>query len=309
MLALVPPAATLMEIKIGEVLEVSKRELNLSPPCFREMDFKEKSESECMALLSKIFLAPDALISKFAPNGWERSPFFAAKYPSPQERYERSLQMHRNIKSLAQKAGRSLPEPRLEDFENEPPPVSDSPLEDLLDLLGDCVWSVFSENHDVVAPDGAVYHLGSWRGSGGFIADFINEHYPVNGKYGYLDFYMGLLHEEDRAKCSLIFSHIFEVLKQEGCDWRYSFPGMGIVSFAQPPQTDADPTTYDPAAAMQAEMEYETKQREIADLQARLDKEREEAMEAARYQPPPPVVQVYRDVFGKWPEGWVASNE
>lgn len=255
--------------------------------------------------MSKIFLSPDALMMKFAPEGWGHSSLFAAKYPSPQERYERNLQMHRNIESLAQKAGRSLPEPRLEDFENEPPPVSESPLEDLLDLFGDCVWSVFSENHDVVAPDGAVYHLGSWRGSGRFIADFINEHYPVNGKYDYLDFYMGLLYVEDRVKCLPVFLHIFEVLKQEGCDWHYSFPGTGIVSFVQPPETNTDPTTYDPAAALQAEMEYEDKQREMADLQERFDKMREEEMEAARYKAPPAAVQAYRDVYGRWPEGWV----
>lgn len=293
----------------NSLTEFSKSERIVFSNRLADMEYIEKSKAECTALLSKIFLPPDALISKFAPDSWERSSLFVAKYPSPQERYERNLQMHRNIESLAKKAGRSLPEPRLEDFENEPLPISESPLEDLLDLLGDCVWSVFSENHDVLAIDGAVYHLGSWRGSGRFIADFINEHYPVNGKYGYLDFYMGLLYDEDRAKCASIFRYIFEVLKQEGCDWRYSFPGTGVVSFAQPPQAGADPANYDPAAALQAEMEYEAKQREVADLQARLDKEREEEMEAARYKAPPAAVQAYRDIFGKWPEGWVVDNE
>ena len=105
-----------------------------------------------------------------------------------------------------------------------------------------------------------------------------------------------------------MFVHIFEVLKQEGCDWHYSFPSLGLVSFAQPPDTGSDPATYDPAKAMQAEMEYEAKQREIADLQARFDKDREDAMEDARYQPPPAAVQAYRQVYGRWPEGWVVEN-
>lgn len=179
-----------------------------------------------------------------------------------------------------------------------------SPLEDLLHLLGDGVWSVFSENHDVIAQDGSVYHLGSWRGSGRFIADFINEHYPVNGKYRYIDFYMGLLYDEDRTKCSPVFRHIFEILKQEGCDWQYSFPEIGMVSFDQAPQVPTDPANYNPAKAMQAEMEYEVKQREMADLQARFDKDREDA----RHQLPPAVVQAYWEVYGKWPEGWVVGN-
>ncbi len=269
------------------------------------MQVKGKSGKECKGLVEKIFLPPELLLEKFAPNGWEASPLFAAKYPSPQERFARCLQMHRNFESLAKKAGRPMPEPNLEDFENKPLQISAAPLKDLLDLLGDCAWSVFSENHDVIAPDGSVYHLGSWRGSGRFIADFINEHYPVNGKYDYLDFYMGLLHEEDRTKCSPIFRHIFEVLKQEGCDWRYSFPEIGMVSFDQAPQVPTDPANYDPAKAIQAEMEYEAKQREIAELQARFDKDREDAMEDARYEPPPAAVQVYWEVYGKWPEGWV----
>ncbi len=270
------------------------------------MERQEKSEAECNALLRKIFLASDALLAMFAPQGWEHSPLLAAKYPSPQERYERSLQMHRNMQSLSQKAGRSYPEPHLEDFEKESLPISNAPLEDLLDLVGDCVWSIFSENHDVVASDGSIYHLGSWRGSGHFIADFINDHYPVNNKYGYLDFYMGLLYDEDRIKCLPVFRHIFEILKQGDCDWHYSFPGVGVVSFAQPPQANADPATYDPATALQAQMEYEAQQRDIADLQAKFGKAREEAMEEARYKSPPATVQAYWEIFGRWPQGWVA---
>ena len=223
------------------------------------MQVNEKSEKECKALLEKIFLPPEMLLEKFAPNGWELSSLFTTKYPTPQERYERSLQMHHNFESLAQKAGRPMPKPNLEDFENEPLQVSGAPLEDLLDLLGDGVWSVFSENNNVIAPNGALYHLGSWRGSGRFIADFFNEHYPVNGKYRYIDFYMGLLYEEDRAKCGVIFRHIFEVLKEEGCDWRF-------------------------------------------------DQERRDDLEDARYEPPPAVVQVYWEVYGRWPEGSAVEN-
>jgi len=204
------------------------------------MQVNEKSEKDCKALLEKIFLPPEMLIAKFAPNGWELSPLFTAKYPTPQERYERSLQMHRNFESLAQKAGRPMAKPNLEDFENESLQVSGTPLEDLLNLLGDGVSSVFSENNNVTAPNGAVYHLGSWRGSGGFIADFINEHYPVNDKYRYIDFYMGLLYEEDRAKCGVIFRHIFEVLKEEGCDWR----------FDQERRDDLEDARYEPPPAV-----------------------------------------------------------
>ena len=72
----------------------------------------------------------------------------------------------------------------------------------------------------------------------------------MNDKYRYIDFYMGLLYEEDRAKCGVIFRHIFEVLKEEGCDWRF-------------------------------------------------DQERRDDLEDARYEPPPAVVQVYWEVYGR----------
>ena len=93
------------------------------------MQVKEKSAIECNALLEIIFLPAERLFAKFAPNGWEASPLFTAQYPSPQERFERNLQMHRNFESLAEKAGRPMPKPKLEDFENEPLQISAAPLE------------------------------------------------------------------------------------------------------------------------------------------------------------------------------------
>ena len=59
------------------------------------------------------------------------------------------------------------------------------------DVIGMALWDVFSDNHDVVGPDGVAYHLGSFRGSARFIAETLNEIYDLGQRYTYLDVSMG----------------------------------------------------------------------------------------------------------------------
>jgi len=42
------------------------------------------------------------------------------------------------------------------------------------ELVGQCLWDVFSDSHEVVGQDGRVLDLGLFRGSGGFLADVLN---------------------------------------------------------------------------------------------------------------------------------------
>jgi hypothetical protein len=86
--------------------------------------------------------------------------------------------------------------------------------------IGDALWDVFSDNHDVIAPDGQIVHLGSWRGSGRAIADFLNQH-VVGARFRYADFYMGSFGSDD-AGVSPLHVLIFRRLRDRGYDWRYS---------------------------------------------------------------------------------------
>jgi hypothetical protein len=58
------------------------------------------------------------------------------------------------------------PEPTLEDVrrEYEPSPVHQE--EEVTELVGMCLWDIFSDNHDVIAADGRLADIGvvSWRG-------------------------------------------------------------------------------------------------------------------------------------------------
>ena len=100
------------------------------------------------------------------------------------------------------------------------------PEREVLDLMGDCLWDVFSDNNDVTGPDSKVYHLGSFRGSGGFLADFLNAHYAPDYRYDYIDFYMGTLGGSDRANLTPVYEWIFRRLYALDCDWRYHFSGV-----------------------------------------------------------------------------------
>ena len=62
----------------------------------------------------------------------------------------------------------------------------------VLELVGECLWDVFSDSHEVVAPDGRVLDLGSFRASGGFLADVLNRQSGTD-RYDYIDFYMGTI--------------------------------------------------------------------------------------------------------------------
>jgi hypothetical protein len=162
---------------------------------------------------------------------------------------------------------------------------------------GLALWDVFSDNHSVVDAQSVCYSLGSFRGSGGEIADALMRHYP-EASYDYLDFYMGSMLAE--ADLTHEYRCIFARLRAEGCDWIYSFPRLYGVRFER--TTDLEMMEYDPSRAVAEELDQAEPSDD--DLMASLDGMYEEAVAEARYRPVPTVVAAYRSVFGRLPEGW-----
>src|SRR2546425_6319145 len=118
------------------------------------------------------FAGPDVR-AEVAPNGWEQSPLVACFHPSVERVFEERLQFHQNVAALriagSRRTGQAQVEteasaaPTLEDVrrEYEPEPVqADS---ELTELVGLCLWDVFSDNHDVITADGRVADIGSFR--------------------------------------------------------------------------------------------------------------------------------------------------
>jgi hypothetical protein len=108
-------------------------------------------------------------------------------------------------------------------------------LEFLAGYFGNCLWGIFSNNHSVVTQNGIEFDIGSWRGAGGFIADFINKHINKNC-FDYMDFYMGHfgIFDNADAETKTGYQFIFSKLKEYDFDWQYEYPGMRIINSPTP---------------------------------------------------------------------------
>lgn len=118
------------------------------------------------------------VMAELAPDGWEKSPLLAVYHPSAKQVYEESVRMHRNLLSLPFKrkddAPPPPPEPTLEQIEAEHVMGDIEPERECQELVGRCLWDLFSDNHEVTDAEGRLLDLGSMRASGGFLAEVVN---------------------------------------------------------------------------------------------------------------------------------------
>jgi hypothetical protein len=265
-------------------------------------------EAACVKLFERFFINAQGLLAEFAPEGWEKSPLFFIFHPTPQQQYEEALRIHKNMSSLLRHADKQdePDEPKLADFLNQKQEKEANPVEEIINIIGHCLWDIFSDNHDIISANGKVYDLGSFRGSGGFIAEYINNHFPeISSRYDYLDFYMGSIFVQDRADLTPVYQWIFKHLRSLECDWIYSFPRIYAISFdktetEEPP----DPLAYDPNRALEEEFSKQEKKEEADRLQQELEEAYEKEVEEAKYKPLPKTVQAYKNVYGRLPKGW-----
>lgn len=118
-------------------------------------------------LFSHGFAGADVL-GAIAPEGWERSPLLACFHPSVEQLFEERVTVHRNLEAWRQLGSRRKgtaaldprPEFTLEDVrrEYEMSPVNEP--DEVTELVGLCLWDIFSDNHDVIAPDGRLADIG-----------------------------------------------------------------------------------------------------------------------------------------------------
>lgn len=178
------------------------------------------------------------------------------------------------------------------------------PEREVAELVARALWDVFSDNHSVVDSDGAPYDLGSFRASAAFIAEVLGRRHPrLRGRYGYLDFYMGTALCGHRADLRPVYRWIFERLKKEGCDWRYSFPRLYLVEFSEREEAEGF-LAYDPSDAVRSSLERAEMAEERESLAEALERDHREAIHRARQEPLPASVSAYRAVFGRLPDGW-----
>lgn len=232
---------------------------------------------ESEALFADLFpqgFAGDDVLAELAPAGWEHSPLNIVFHPSPEQIYEESSRMHENMRELfAARRAKENDEreepapPNLDEIRAQCQTTPGEPQRECRDLVGMCLWDIFSDNHEVIGPDGRVVDLGSFRASAGFLAEQVNNqlgHDPGMAEaremerfkrmigvtsveailemaradaeekaaaqiYDYMNFYMGTHMVAGRADLAPVYQMIFRRLKAAGCDWRYHFPRLSIV--------------------------------------------------------------------------------
>lgn len=273
------------------------------------------SEAEIHALLDAMFphgFAGSDVRAELTPEGWEHSPLSHTFHPTVERVWEEAVQLHRNVESLLSKRTppERKPQPTLEEIRAthaDPPWNADA---ELRQLVGQCLWDVFSDNHEVIAGDTRVADMGSWRASGGFIAEHLNRAHS-DMAFDYMDFFMGTIWRRGRADLSPVYQMIFRRLRQHGFDWHYHFPKLSLVDF-RPLRASLDAAegkpewaTYSPAAGL----EQQEKDKEIARMQEELDEAHRQAIEEAKKHSPPATVEAYRTVYGHLPRGWPPQTE
>lgn len=255
------------------------------------------------------------VLAEIAPEGWEKSPLLVCFHPSPEQVFQESLQMHRNIEGLV-RARRERepdnpelapkPEPTLEEIRAE---WEDSPVktaEEVAQLIGLCLWDVFSDNHEVITTDGRVVDIGSFRGAAGFIAECVSGPNEDLWSMDYLQFYMGTIWIGQRADLTPVYRMIFRRMRAQGADWEYHFSELGVVDMAplRAALEQQKPEDYSPSEAFAKEQAEKERQEELDRVRAELAESNAQARREALDRPPPLTVRAYEEVFGREPKGW-----
>jgi hypothetical protein len=269
---------------------------------------KEHTDNACQDLFKQLFpegFANAEIMAIAAPDGWENSPH--VRPVPPVEQAYQVAKAHHELENIMRQM-RSEPPiemESLEDFQSNYLDEPQRPEIGLQELVGACVWDIFSDNNDVVK-DNQRYHIGSFRGAAGFIADWLNQ--TSEKQYDYMDFYMGNTARDDEdgeVDLKPIYGWLFRRLKQAGCDWVFHFTQLGLIDFSSAKDQKTDkPEDYDPNKALEEELKQKEEQKKKDEFREKIEDMNAQAREDALYKPPPQTVQAYRTVFGEFPIGW-----
>ncbi len=175
------------------------------------------------------------------------------------------------------------------------------------DLLGRCLWDIYSNNHKVLTADGRAVDLGSFRAAAAFLAAFRSRREAnvdaARDPWDYLDFHMATLGKD--ADClSPVYELIFTRMREAGLDWRYVHRRLYVIDFSGWDEEAGRFEDYDASRSVEREAERKRRAAETTELRAELDRLYRESVEEARTGAPPPVVRSYARVYGRHPDGW-----
>jgi hypothetical protein len=254
------------------------------------------------------------VLAEVAPDGWEQSPLLACFHPSVEQRFEESVQLHRNIEAMrnvrprpdsnGQAIDATSLEPTLEEVRREYRPTPVRPREELTELVGMCLWDVFSDNHDVIAADGRVADIGSFRGAGAFLDEYLTRGQDSWREGDYMRFYLGTIWISRRADLTPVYAMIFRRLRSLGADWVHHFPELYLTELEPSDPGAEQSTSYSVSESTAAELKAQKRRAETACFRAEIEDMNARAREQAMDRPPPATVRAYRQVYGRDPRGW-----
>lgn len=190
--------------------------------------------------------------------------------------------MHRNLERLI--AGRRKrepnnpklapkPEPTLEEVRADWKETSVNVVEEVTDLVGEYLWDIFSDNHEVMAADQRVVDIGSFRGASAFLDAYLTKSLPDRKRGDESRFYMGTIWISPRADLMPVYRMIFRQLKNFGVDWGYHFPQLHLIDLSplRKEMEQAKPEEYSPSEAFAKDQEEQERQIELEKSRAELD--------------------------------------
>jgi len=261
----------------------------------------EKAQNaELVSLISYVFEDHDRLFEELTPEGWINCSLVYFLHPTPEQRFVEEYKMYERLRQIDQEKGEPINRkpPQRKDF--QPEDLTDlNPISEFRYLLALAIYEIFSNNHQVVDMKGKLYDLGSLRGSGRFLAEFLNMYYPGPIKvYDYLDFYCTYSFIEHRSDLSPLFKHVFQKLKSRDINWIYAVPEIFWIDFSG--ETDQDERSFDPHRDI-LEGQYNDL------VRRRMEHALEDVNKSLKKQvlsQTPVIVSSYVKIYGGFPEGW-----
>lgn len=247
--------------------------------------------TEYWQLFQRMFpngLRDPAIVAVLATEGWEHSPLVRTAHPTPAQLREESHSIRSRIQDLRRACGLPAIVEDISDLtgETSKPESQIEAVTECAELLGLCLWHLFSDNHEVRTVEGNTVDLGTCRSAAAFLTDFLEHPHQRPSSlegFDYIRFYIKCNLVKGRADLTPVYALIFLRMRRCGLAWRYVHPTLALANLG----------TDDSAEAIEfvrwiREANYES-------------------IRLAREQPPPAIVMAYQSVYGQWPEGWPPS--
>lgn len=182
---------------------------------------KSKSNKDCIKLFGLIYENIDSFKNEFIPEGWRNSNYAQFLNPTAQQLFDEYIQWNSTPNSFESDEKKVIKLKTIKEFKQNNLNKIDEDYE-FHYIFGLALFDIFSSENEVIDSNNKNYDLGSHRGSGSFIANYINFNYPQNEEFDYLDFYLSPRIRE-RGSFWDLYKFIFKTLKTNNCDWVY-FP-------------------------------------------------------------------------------------